>query len=50
MSALQVEILLVPTGTAANSVALATFTPPYGAIYCAEGAHIDTAECGCPEL
>eukprot|EP00041_Stephanoeca_diplocostata_P035042 m.1220904 g.1220904 ORF g.1220904 m.1220904 type:complete len:390 (-) comp24623_c0_seq10:2224-3393(-) len=45
-----VHVLLVPTGTGANSVALACISPPYGAIYCAGGAHIQTSECGAPEL
>lgn len=49
-SLIQVEVLLVPTGTASNSVALATLIPPFGSVYCAVGAHIDTSECGCPEM
>jgi threonine aldolase len=36
------------TGTAANSLALATLTPPYGAIYCHPEAHIAVDECGAP--
>jgi len=38
----------VATGTAANSLALATVTPPYGAIYCHPEAHIAVDECGAP--
>jgi threonine aldolase len=45
-----VSVLPVVTGTAANALALATFTPPWGAIYCHDGAHISVAECGAPEL
>ena len=36
------------TGTAANSLALATLTPPYGAIYCHPEAHIAVDECSAP--
>jgi threonine aldolase len=31
-------------------LALATLTPPYGAVYCHETAHIATDECGAPEF
>ena len=40
----------VATGTAANSLALATLTPHYGAVICHEGAHIYEDECGAPEF
>jgi len=40
----------VATGTAANALTLATLTPPYGAIYCHEAAHVNVDECGAPEL
>jgi threonine aldolase len=40
----------VATGTAANVVGLSVMTPPYGAIYCHRGAHINVDECGAPEL
>lgn len=40
----------VATGTAANSLALAAMTPPWGAIYCHRDSHINTDECGAPEL
>ncbi|MDR3519204.1 MAG: beta-eliminating lyase-related protein [Azospirillaceae bacterium] len=39
----------VATGTAANALALAALVPPYGAVFCHEGAHINTDECGAPE-
>jgi threonine aldolase len=38
------------TGTAANSLSIATLTPPYGAVFCHEQAHIVTDECGAPEF
>ncbi|WP_322099681.1 threonine aldolase family protein [Aquibaculum arenosum] len=46
----EVKVLLVATGTAANSLALAALTPPWGAVYCHEEAHIQNSECGAPEL
>ncbi len=44
----EVRAFAVATGTAANSLSLATLCPPYGAIYCHEEAHIATDECGAP--
>lgn len=44
----QVKALWVATGTAANSIALATLCPPYGGILCHEAAHILVDECGAP--
>lgn len=41
---------LVATGTAANALALATLTPPWGAIFCHRHAHIAEDECGAPEF
>jgi threonine aldolase len=38
----------VATGTAANSLSLATMVPPYGAIFAHEEAHIACDECGAP--
>ena len=38
------------TGTAANALALACLTPPYGAILCHQDSHIMTSECGAPEF
>jgi threonine aldolase len=46
----EVSIFAVSSGTAANSLALAQISPPYGAIYCYEAAHIVTDECGAPEF
>ncbi|MGV8997216.1 MAG: threonine aldolase family protein [Parvibaculaceae bacterium] len=45
-----VAVFPVATGTAANSLALATLTPPYGAIYCHEFAHVNVDECGAREM
>jgi threonine aldolase len=46
----EVAVFLVPTGTAANALALGHLTPPWGAVLCHEGAHIATDECGAPEF
>jgi threonine aldolase len=43
-------VFLVATGTAANALALAHFTPPWGAVLCHAEAHIATDECGAPEF
>ena len=43
-------VFLVPTGTAANALALACLTPPWGAIFCHHDAHIMDDECGAPEF
>jgi threonine aldolase len=39
-----VTVYPVATGTAANALALSALTPPYGAVYCTEQAHVITAE------
>jgi threonine aldolase len=46
----EVAVVLVPTGTAANSLAVATFTPPWGAIVAHEEGHLMIDECGAPEF
>jgi threonine aldolase len=46
----EVAVLPVATGTAANVLALAAMTPPWGVIYCHEDAHIAVDECGAPEF
>jgi threonine aldolase len=46
----EVAAFLVPTGTAANSLALAQVTPPWGAVFCHAESHIITDECGAPEF
>lgn len=43
-------VLPVSTGTIANSIALATVTPPWGSVFCHEEAHILKDECGAPEF
>ena len=45
-----VEVLLVPTGTAANALSLSLLTPPWGAVLCHPASHINTDECGAPEF
>ena len=35
-------VFLIATGSAANSIGLATLCPSYGAIVCHEGSHIQT--------
>lgn len=44
----EVRAFAVATGTAANSLSLATLSPPYGAIFAHQEAHIETDECGAP--
>jgi len=46
----RVDVLTLVTGTAANSLAVAQISPPYGAVYCHTDAHINTDECGAPEF
>jgi threonine aldolase len=46
----EVKSFAVLNGTGANSLALSAICPPYGGIFCHEGAHINTDECNCPEL
>ncbi len=46
----EVAVFPVATGTAANSLALAAMTPPYGAIYCHVAAHVANDECNAPEF
>lgn len=41
---------LVPTGGAANGLALSVLTPPYGMILCHEASHVQTDECSGPEF
>ncbi len=46
----EVAVFFVPTGTAANSLALSAFARPGGVVLCHQGAHIHTDECGAPEF
>ena len=44
------DIFPVLTGTAANALAIASMTPPWGAVFCHEDAHIHRDELGAPEF
>ena len=44
------SVHLVPTGTAANALALACLANPWDAIYCGDQAHVEWDECGAPEF
>jgi len=46
----EVAVFLMPTGTAANALALAQVTPPWGVVFCHAESHIATDECGAPEF
>src|SRR6201993_2271648 len=46
----EIAVFLVPTGTAANALALAQVTPPWGVVFCHADSHIATDECGAPEF
>jgi threonine aldolase len=43
-------VFLVPTGTAANALAIAHLSPPWGAVLCHAESHIAVDECGAPEF
>lgn len=45
-----VSVLPVGTGTIANALSLALLAPPWGAIFCYEGAHIVVDEANAPEF
>ena len=45
-----VEVFLAVSGTASNALALSSLAPVFGKIYCHELSHINTDECGAPEL
>lgn len=40
-----VRVYPVPTGTAANAIALAAASTPFAAVYCSPEAHVNTSEC-----
>ncbi len=46
----EAAVHLVATGTAANALSLASFCPPWAAIYCHRHAHVAVDECGAPEF
>jgi threonine aldolase len=45
----EVAVFLVPTGTAANALALAHVSSPWGVVFCHNESHILTDECGAVE-
>src|SRR6516162_513185 len=45
-----VEVFLVATGTAANALALAHLSPPWGAVLCHAASHVNVDECSAPEF
>lgn len=45
-----VEIFPVLTGTAGNALSIASMTPPWGAVFCHEDAHIQRDELGATEF
>jgi threonine aldolase len=46
----EVAMFLVPTGTAANALALSHVAPPWGAVLCHADSHVATDERGAPEF
>ena len=46
----EVAVFLVATGTAANALAIAHLSPPWGAVLCHADSHIATDEAGAPEF
>src|ERR1700730_4717003 len=46
----EIAAFLVPTGTAANALALAQVSPPWGAVLCHVESHITNDECGAREF
>ena len=46
----ELAVFLVATGTAANGLAFASMSPPWGAVLVHEAAHVQIDECGAPEF
>src|SRR5688572_2639939 len=46
----EVRVFAVSSGTAANSLSLATLCPPWGTVLTHAEAHIERDECGAPEF
>src|SRR4051812_4398161 len=46
----EVAVFLVATGTAANALAIAHLSPPWGAVLCHAESHIAIDEAGAPEF
>tara|TARA_B100000965_G_scaffold223658_1_gene187173 strand:- start:89 stop:1129 length:1041 start_codon:yes stop_codon:yes gene_type:complete len=44
------KVFFVPSGTAANGLAVSCITPPWGAVVCHEHAHINEHECNGPVM
>ncbi len=42
-------VFFVPTGTAADALALAALCQPFHSVLCHADAHVQTDECGAPE-
>ena len=47
---IDVAAFLVPTGTAANALALSALARPWEAVFCHEESHVHDDECGAPEF
>lgn len=50
LEAPEAAVEFVAVGTAANALALATLTEPWGAVFCHRSAHVEEDECGAPEF
>ncbi len=46
----EAAVHFVATGTAANSLALASYTQPFQTVFCSDTAHIHEDECNAPEF
>ncbi|MDQ7262354.1 beta-eliminating lyase-related protein [Paracoccus sp. PS-1] len=46
----EAAVHFVPTGTAANALALSLLSPGWGKIFCHADAHVQTSEAGAPEF
>lgn len=46
----EAAVYFVPTGTAANALALASYTQPFQTVFCSDTAHIHEDECNAPEF
>lgn len=46
----EVDVFLVATGTAANALSVAAFSPPWGQLLIHEEGHLAADECGAPEF
>lgn len=45
-----VSVLFVATGTAANALSLAAYTPPWGVVFAHQESHVAIEECGAAEF